>query len=299
MNISNQIQIIYVPWWVKALVIGLMTTSIAVCLYLFYSALNDNSKDDWMSAGAYLLGIVFPILIAGIVLGGASFGEKSITKRTQRILIETLPYHLQFIPEESRFFKSYGDRRLWWHKSITSPKTSDAELAKVRVFHSEGRCYADYQLEIPDQKKSETPDQKEPKLHLDLRVELNIKRANVNLVFCKHQIKELIGKHPTKNLTDMQFFQEKFPHTLEVERKQAAEQTIKSSSGASTISYEFSQNLLTRHIDKRDYLVLVATTPLAEDTVWNPSEAVIFAQDLMFMIRAFLQENAEMFRREQ
>lgn len=278
MNISNQIQIIYIPWWIKIIVTIVILISITVCGYLFYNALHDVNKSNWLAAGAYLLGIVFPILIIVLVVGGSSFGERSIIKRTERMLVKTIPYHLQFIPEETRVFRDFRKFKL-------AAQTPKEQLAKITMFYSKGRCYADYRISVPDTDFFQK---------LELRVELNIKRANVNVSLKIDYLKDLMKKENFAG-SELKFLRSKFSHTLEVERKQAVERDIASATGANTIAYDFSENLLTRKVDGENYLVIVATTALADDTVWNPSEAVFFAQDLMFMIRAFLQECPDIF----
>ncbi|MEM1341818.1 MAG: hypothetical protein AAGF68_05825, partial [Pseudomonadota bacterium] len=107
MNLANQIQIIYVPLWVRALIVALVFGALAISGWLFYSALVAGQSSDLIAAATYLLAIVFPILIVIIVIGGASFGEASIRQRTQRMLTETIPYHLQFLPEETRSFVDF------------------------------------------------------------------------------------------------------------------------------------------------------------------------------------------------
>ncbi|MCY0146566.1 hypothetical protein OEG84_02235 [Hoeflea sp. G2-23] len=278
MNISNQVQIIYVPYWVRLVVFLLMFSSISICGYLFFRALADGDKPDWIAAGAYLLGVVFPILLLVIVVAGASFGERSIVKRTEKMLVKTIPYHLQFLPEEKRTFVDF--RR---HKK--SPKTKSGELAKIQVFHSLGRCYADYIIDTPFDGAT---------LRLELRVEMNVKRANINVWFSLDKLNALIAKEGHGG--DVRaFLRDKFRHSLDIEELQAAGNTTTPAESSSTIAYSFNRAFLTRTVDDVEYLIVVATTNLPEDTVWNPSERVFFAQDLMFMVRSFMQERPEIF----
>lgn len=241
----------------------------------------DSDKRDWIAAGAYLLGIVFPILIVVVVVAGASFGERSILKRTERMLTKTIPYHLQFIPEEPRKFIDF-------RKFRRAPKTKRNALAEISLFYTKGRCYADYQIAVPYEGQL---------LKLDLRVELNIKRANVNVSFAEDALRSMMAKESYSG-TELEYLVSKFAHTLYVEHKQAVELDSASQTGKGTIAYKFSDKLLPRQVDDKSYLVVVATTALSDDTVWNPSEAVFFAQDLMFMTRAFLQECPELFAME-
>lgn len=275
MNISNQVQIIYIPAWVRVLIFILMFFSITVCAFLFYRALLDGDKPDWIAAGAYLLSVVFPILLIVIVVAGSSFGEKSIIKRTEKILVQTIPYHLQFIPEEERSFVNFRNFR-------KSPKTVDGQLAEIKVFHSLGRCYADYIITTPFEGRV---------LKLNLRVEMNVKRANINVWFSLNRLETLMRQEGFDG--DMRsFLSAKFRHSLDIEDLQS---TAKPQETRANIAYSFNKSFLSRIVDGEEYLVVVATTSLPEDTVWNPSERVFFAQDLMFMIRSFMQERPEIF----
>ncbi len=59
--------------------------------------------------------------------------------------------------------------------------------------------------------------------------------------------------------------------------------------------YIFNERLLERSLHEWDYWVLVALRPLSSDFLWNPSERLFFAQDLMFMLRAFVAEQPQLF----
>lgn len=277
MNISNQVQIIYVPLWVRAVVFLLVFASISICAFLFFRALMDGNKPDWIAAGAYLLGVVLPILLLVIVISGASFGEKSIIKRTEKMLIDTIPYHLQFIPEAKRSFVGFRQFR-------SSSKIDTDRLAKIQVFHSPGRCYADYIITTPFGGQV---------LELNLRVEMNVKRANINVWFSLKRLNELMEREGHEG-DIREFLRSRFLHSLGVEELQSTENTG-SADKTNTIAYCFNRTFLHRVVDDVEYIVVVATTGLPEDTVWNPSERVFFAQDLMFMIRSFMQERPEIF----
>ncbi len=281
MNTFNQIQIIYIPWWARLLILALVIAVVGLAGYLLFEALFNPERDTWVEAAAILLAVVFPILIIAIVLGGGAIGDQSIIRRTEHILRDTIPYHLQFIPEEAPKFKDF-------RKIRRSPKTAENDLAAIQLFHTKGRCYADYRITVPRQDED---------LYLRMRVELNVKRVNLNIVFPRESLLRKM-EEAGATVTLPEFLRKQFPHSLEVEKLQADAIEAGSSEGGGTIAYRFNQEFLTRTVDGKDYIVVVATTRVADDLVWSPSEKVFFAQDLMFMIRAFMQENADMFREE-
>ena len=123
---------------------------------------------------------------------------------------------------------------------------------------------------------------------------LNVKRANINILFSKTMLAERMAANEYKG-EPVEFLKDQFPHSLAVERLQAREVEGSARPDTGTIAYAFNPEMLSRVVGDQEYVVVVASTRLADDTIWNPSEKVFFAQDLMFMIRAFMQENPTMF----
>ncbi|KMK65620.1 hypothetical protein [Puniceibacterium sp. IMCC21224] len=276
MNISNQVQMIFIPWWIRILVAVLVLVYVGLAGYLLHGGLIAGDKPDWFAAGTQLLGVGFPILLVAIVIAGASFGERSIIRRTEKMLVRTIPYHLQFIPEETRRFADFRSHS-------RPPMTAQRELAQVSLFMSRGRCCADYILKVPNN---------DAYLTLNLRVELNVKRANINVAFLRSHLDQLMAGEQFDGCYG-DFLRGKFSHSLAIEALQAREHST--GEDRSTIAYAFNSEFLSRTVDGQDYVVVVASTGVSYDTVWNPSERVFFAQDLMFMIRAFMQECPEIF----
>lgn len=64
---------------------------------------------------------------------------------------------------------------------------------------------------------------------------------------------------------------------------------------ATPLKYSFNPKLLDRIVQDRPCVALVATATTSPDLLWNPAERLFFAQDLMFMIRAFWLERPDMF----
>ncbi|MEM6825292.1 MAG: hypothetical protein AAF566_09270 [Pseudomonadota bacterium] len=260
------------------MIVALVFGALAISGWLFYTALVAGQGSDLIAAATYLLAIVFPILIVIVVIGGASFGEASIRQRTQRMLTETIPYHLQFLPEETRSFVDFRAFR-------KAPETRREELARIAMFYSKGRCYADYRI-------TATLDDQD--IALELRVELNVKRANVNVSVPIERI-DALQAQSSQSEDRVAFLRSCFKHSLSAE---AAEVARPDEVGKGNLGYRFKDTPLTRRVDGVDYFVIVATTALPDDAVWNPSERVFFAQDLMFMIRSFLQEYPALFNKD-
>lgn len=282
MNLSNQVQIIYVPWWLRLTILLTLLAATVICSYMLVEALARGGRSDWIQAATYLFGIIFPFIILFAVVAGSSNGEAAIRRRTEYMLTNTLPYTFQFIPEEKRNFRDYG-------RAGRSPRTASGDLATCRLHHSRGRCYADYLIALPATEGA-------PAGEISLRVELNVKRVNVNFVFPTRRVsalKALAGS----SADDDAFIRSQFPHSLAVERMQAAarKEMSEDESTRKSTAYAFNPQLIHRVVDGEACCALVATTSVSDDMVWNPAERVFFAQDLMFMIRAFWQECPALF----
>lgn len=264
---------VFIPLWARALVALLILGSLAVSLYLFWVALTGTERPDWMAAGAQLLGVVFPVAILGILLGGGAFGDSSILKRTEHVLCHTIPYHLQFLIDERQTYRDFRTLR-------RSPKTDAAALARIEVHHTKGRCLADYRIGVPATPRPVT---------FHLRVELNVRRVNINLMFPATRIAELAQPGETAFAT----LRRLFPHAMGEDGTR--ERGAPAEGAHPPIHYQVNPATLLRTIDGVDHVAIVASAGVAHDLVWNPSEKVYFAQDLCFMLKAFLQENPAIF----
>lgn len=273
MTLGTQIQMVFIPLWARVLVAALILGSLGVSVSLFWTALTGAERPDWITAGAQLLGVVFPVAILGIVLGGGAFGDASILRRTEHVLRRTIPYHLQFLVD---------DRQVWrdFRSSRRSPLTDPARLAAIELHHSRGRCLADYRIRVPLDPQAVT---------LLLRVELNVRRVNINVLLPAARIAALSQGGETV----VQAIQRLFPHSMGA--TEAPETAHPGDEAHPPIRYRFNPTLLPREIDGKPYLAIVATAAVAHDLVWNPSEKVYFAQDLCFMLKAFIQENPAVF----
>jgi hypothetical protein len=272
-TLGTQIQMVFIPLWARVLVGVLILGSLGVSVSLFWTALTGAERPDWITAGAQLLGVVFPVAILGIVLGGGAFGDASILKRTEQVLRQTIPYHLQFLVDDAQRWRDFRSGR-------RSPLTDAARLARIDLHHSRGRCLADYRIRVPLAPAPVT---------LHLRVELNVRRVNINLLLPAARIDALQQNGETL----LQTVRRLFPHSTAA--MDVADDAGQIDQAHPPIRYRLNPSLLQRQVDGQPCVAIVATAAVAHDLVWNPSEKVYFAQDLCFMLKSFLQENPAAF----
>lgn len=253
MTFGTQLQLLSLPVWVRV-VIGL---GLAGCLMLAGGLValfaTGHGQEPYLIAGASLLGVVLPLAVGALVLGTSYGGERSLSERTEEVLTRSVPFALARLPEEAGT----------WHPApvrIRSPRPR--LLADVAVNHQRARCHADYRIRLPD-----------GRTEMLLRLEINVRRANINILFPLQPGEELAEKR-------VQIMRH-LGHSLGCDGEGAT--------GGAAV-YCFNPVLIARVIDGRDYAGLVGTIALPGEFVWNPAERLFFAQDLMLMLRSMLAE---------
>ncbi len=289
MDIWTQIQFLTVPKWLRNLVVILTVLLVGICAYMFYYALS-NSDDglNWMEAGAYLTGIVFPVTLIIIFVAGVQTGVESIQKKIDVFLTQTMPDILKHIPEQQAGFIEYDpDGAL---ESLPAQQE-----AKILISHVESHCYADYQIIFKHPDGSI--------LNLPIRPEINVKRVNLCIYIDPDRVVELAGLKKSdpdfvQNMTHWLY--KKFEGTIfgaqvdMVSRKKNIEKN--ESQTKVEEGYKFNSTLLKRIVDGKEYYAIVASTRISEDMLWHSAETLYFTQDLMFMLRAIAYEAPEVFQ---
>jgi hypothetical protein len=122
------------------------------------------------------------------------------------------------------------------------------------VQHSPGTCIANYKVIF-------TPDGTDTQKRIVFRLELNARKVNFNLIL----------DAPLEQSISMQAF----VHSIE---------------GATHEGYWFNSALINRTIDGRSVRCLVGAKKLEDDFLVNPVAKLDLAQDLMLMLRSFVNE---------
>lgn len=273
MDIFQQIRLSYLNRLVKLGISVFLALCTVLAAYIGYRGLFEN-EIGWIEASAYLLGILLPILVIGALLLFSSGGIEALQSRTSALLCENLPVFLKQIPDEGHRFRA---------ASRPSPGAGSKNLAEVRIAHLRGRCYADYEIVVPAGDNSP-----EPKRFI-IRVEVNVRKVNFNLYLPTHRL-ETLCEMPcdTSEFSERcnRIVRSAFGHT----REGAQGRPVEGAAG-----YTFNERLIRRRLAGQDFHCLVGSLALTDDFLWNPAEKLFFCQDLMFMLRAFLAEQSDLF----
>jgi hypothetical protein len=96
MTLLDQLRILRIPGFVKALLALLALGLVALNVYIIYRGLYDRSYDFWIAAGASLLATVAPALAVVSVLVVTESGMGALKRRMQQMLARDIPSELRF-----------------------------------------------------------------------------------------------------------------------------------------------------------------------------------------------------------
>jgi hypothetical protein len=261
MNVIEAIAQISIPRWMRISVVAMIALLTAAYAFVVYYALIDQAgRDRWVEAGAYILGLLLPVLLVGATLLFAEVGADFIHRRTCEFLAVTVPAAVAMLD----FHKiAYASRP----RRASRPRGA---RASIRTGLARGGSVGFYEVTAP-LKAGDPKGEKVEWRRLSASIELNVRKANVIVLLPpgegapKHQISDL---------------RQRFQHTLE---------------GAELEGYKVHNALFPVDHNLQTIDGLVLTRRLPDKFLSNPSERVYFAQDVMLMLRSFLREAPEIF----
>ena len=285
MDTFNKIQMIFVPFWLKAALAALVVGSFAASVLIFYWGVALETREDWVAAAASLATVVFPTLVLFLLVSGSSFGERSIIEKTERLLTETLPKALRDTPETRGAF-TLAKEGVAWRSAAVGPK------AEVFIRHVRGRCYGDYKIRFKDNL--------DVSKEIMLRIEVNVRRINLIILIDEERLARF-ERNIDGVMDRSEILFTKFKHCAMAAdaHNQGFVGATREGEAMAPLAYLFNTELLTLFIEGRRHVGMVATANVAYDLVWNAAERLFFAQDLTFMIRAFTRVGGELFMVEE
>ena len=284
LELLQGIKLFSIPLWVKAAIIALLAVLGLINTAVFFVGITNEHREGWVKASVELLSVVLPIFILALVLWKSEAGVESLRRKTEEFFLSLLPSVLVRIVEaDAVFFEAKKDHQL-----------EDLHTAaRVLVNLQKSDCYSDVVVLAPDSLGY---------VEVAIRLEINVKKVNFNLCLDEQLVRERFAEQSPhavtidhENMADVaDWLTKRFRHTMggaglqgtreHAERKQPA--------GA----YQFNPTLLRRTVGGRTALCIVASCSVAPDFLYDPSERLYFAQDLMFFLRSFLTEGRDLFR---
>jgi hypothetical protein len=265
MTLLDQLRILRIPAFVKFVLAILALALIMLNVYVIYRGLQDQRYDFWIAAGASLLAAVTPALAVLSVLVVTESGMGALKRRMQQILAKDLPNELRFTFEAP---SPRLDADCKPHKLRFRPNVASVECGMYRE-----ELWANYKLSARTSLGIE-------QIAL-MRVELVMRRVNINLLFEKAAAAKRFSVSPAASLEAFaSAFRETFKHTID---------------GAERAGYTFNHLALQRQTGNSNVIAFVATRAIEAEFVWDPAARLEFIQDLVLMMRSFVSESPDVF----
>lgn len=263
MTLLDQLRILRIPGFVKFLLAIVALTLVAFNVYIIYRGLQSQDYDFWIAAGASLLAAVAPALAVVVVLLVTESGMSALKRRMQQMLAVEIPGELRYT------FEAPSPRLETDCKPANLRTRPNPARVECGMYRSE--LWANYVLKGRAQDGSAQI--------VRLRVELVMRRVNINVVLPRQTAAKRFGLDPKADLAAFGAkFREAFDHTIH---------------GAEAAGYSFNALPLRRIGESGEELAFVAARSIEAEFVWDPSARLEFIQDLVLMIRAFANEGAE------
>ena len=293
MDILQTISSIVIPRWVKLTIAGtLFCLLMANLLVGYFGIMGENGRENWIQAAVYLLGVLLPILLIGLVALYSDSGSSALRIRSFEYMSQTVPESLRSIVEVPGKYHPYEKKK---RKKLVSS-------VKIRVNQYKDSCIGRYLIEFTDRAAdaleiaaSYTPasdnDGKPQPRAAAFTLELNVRKANVVLFIPALDAAHLAGvelKEEEIQISNalshfgFEHLKQIFPHTIE---------------GAISEGYGFNNQVSFQRLGDVCFIGIVMIRQLDPKFLFQPQEKLYFAQDLMFMLKAFYNEQPALFAR--
>lgn len=261
MSILEDITIREIPNRIKVLIALSLVLFSLLSGYAIYVGLKGESLPNTGSieAAIYLISAITPVIAIVFLSTIFASSESQSSRRTEHFITKEIPEALsKIIPPRSEYIK---------FNSRGSSSKDYKNSSSIYINHKSNDFCIDYLI---------TPTSGNIK-SLYIKIELNVFRVNVNIGIDENTYKEVASG-------DNQPLKEIFPHTFS-----GAENSIEK------FCYSFNNTNIKRKayiptVTDSVYVCTVGTTSLPDDFIHKKSYRQYFSQDLMLMLRSFLEE---------
>lgn len=266
MDYFSSFSTIVIPRWAQFCVVVVLLALALIYGALAYQGIVDDSRAGWLMASAQLLAILIPLLLVIVVVASAQGGVSGLITRTRQLLDVTIPERATILVDPE--FLLTGARK------VNRPAVTDPE---VQVFSTRKAPSAIYAIRCHPHAETDNTAREDGRA-LVFAVEINATKANVVLLLPTARMDE------GGATSDVGAFSELVPHTLEAARAEG---------------YWVNPRLVRRKLFGQAFTGVVLARRLDADFLVNPVKKLDFAQDLMFMVRGFINEQPGLFLRWQ
>jgi len=253
------IRSISVPIWLKLLIFLIVLAVLSADLAIALVALTNPQHKDWFSVSVQLVGSLLPLLLAILLLAFSSRGPEAIRRKTSNLLLhlvpETIASSLTWSPEFDAIEKAQ------WGKTRNGS-------TQIEVGHRRGDFCCIYRISFPE-------------LHsipartrvVFLVVELKVRQANMHLCVPRSAFEDFCSQ---SGMAGFDAFKKAFALTLGGAEKAGCKVN------PAIYQFPYSQGTLQTGV--------VVYRDLSEDFFTDPSEQLFWAQDMVTMLKGFVEE---------
>lgn len=278
MDVLSYLSNMIVPRWVKVSITFFLVGFVGLFVVLGYLGIEQGAQNGgWIEAAAYVLGIVLPILMVALVVLYSQTGVAALRSRINHYLATVVPDSAQILADSDRKFVRVTSllNRAKRRMAATGPVIVLAQPER-------GLCTMNYAMHVPTEGVVDGASVSGFR-RVFVRVELNVWKTNINICIEESIAEKLAAELSARNstpLSQMESWLQLFPHTF---------------AGAKAEGYSINHLAIRRNFVGRKYVALVLSRELKQNFMFDISQKLYFAQDLMFMVRALLWERPDAF----
>ena len=256
------IKSISVPTWLKLLIFVIVVAVVVADLAILWVAATNPGHKEWFSVAVQLLGTLVPLLLVILLLAFSTRGPEAIKRKTSNLLLrlvpDTISYSLTWSPE----FKAIEEAQ--WNRAGRGN-------TRIEVAHRPGDFSCVYRISFRDA-QSKAPTTRV----LFLVIELKVRQANMHLCVPREAFESFCR---LSGLAGYDAFQKAFDSTLNGAEKAGCKVN------PTIYQLPLSQNAI--------QTVVVVYRELSADFFTDPSEQVFWVQDMVTMLKGFLEEGLD------
>ena len=256
------IKSISVPTWLRLVIFVIVVAVVVADLAILWVAVTNPGHKEWFSVAVQLLGTLVPLLLVILLLAFSTRGPEAIRRKTSNLLLRLVPDTISYALTWSPEFKAIEEAQ--WNRAGRGN-------TRIEVAHRPGDFSCVYRISFRDtQAKAPTT------RVLFLVVELKVRQANMHLCVPREAFENFCR---LSGLAGYDAFRKAFDSTLNGAEKAGCKVN------PAIYQLPLSQDAI--------QTVVVVYRELSADFFTDPSEQVFWVQDMVTMLKGFLEEGLD------
>src|SRR5690625_1715402 len=187
MDLLNNIRLLSLRPAAKISIFLILSAGFLLSCYTIFLVVF-SGKTDAIEATGFLFGVVLPLVLLALIVSGTTNGEATLRRKTREILLQVIPQHLAALPDDMPDFSPMQTR---------APALFVPKRATVTTNYPGSGCVADYRVLVPAMGSVAA-------IEFCMRVELNVKRANISLYMRPANLLSNLRKHASALAGDIE-----------------------------------------------------------------------------------------------